>query len=348
MKNKKWRVVCYINQFFAQIGGEEMAHTGFAATEEAIGPAKLFQTLLADDCEIAGTVYCGDNYFAENSNSASEEGFALVEKLKPDLLIAGPAFNAGRYGLNCGKIASVVGQRLGIPTITGMYPENPAVDLFRKDTYIVKTGILASGMAAVGAKMASIALRLLKNEHIGGAISEGYIPRDIILNEEQPDNAAHRAIEMVLNKIHGKPFESELLPPVFDEVEAAEPITDIKNAKIAVVTDGGLIPVENPDKLKPNGSATWGQYNWDELMNEKHFVIHSGYDGTWVMENPYRLVPMDVLRELADHGEMGAVAPQIYVACGNCASVSESKRKGEQIALRLREENIQAVILTST
>ena len=348
MADKKWRVVCYINQFFAQIGGEEMAHTGFAATDKVIGPAKLFQTLLADDCEIVGTVYCGDNYFAENSESAVQEGLALVEQLQPDLLIAGPAFNAGRYGLNCGKIASVVGQKLGIPTITGMYPENPAVDLFRKDTYIVKTGILASGMAAVGAKMANIALRLLKNEPVGGAIAEGYIPRDIILNEEQADNAAHRAIEMVLNKINGKPFESELLPPVFDEVKAANPIADIKKAKIAVVTDGGLIPVENPDKLKPNGSTTWGQYNWDKLMDEKHFVIHSGYDGTWVLENPFRLIPMDVLRELAADGDLGEVQPSIYVACGNCASVSGSKRKGEQIALRLREENIQAVLLTST
>ena len=26
MEQKKWRVVCYINQFFGQIGGEEMAH----------------------------------------------------------------------------------------------------------------------------------------------------------------------------------------------------------------------------------------------------------------------------------------------------------------------------------
>jgi len=348
MAHKKWRVVCYINQFFAQIGGEDKAHIGFNATEEAIGPAKLFQSLLADDCRIVGTVYCGDNYFAENGDSAAEEGLALIEKLKPDFLIAGPAFNAGRYGLNCGKITSFAGQRLGIPTITGMYPENPAVDLFRKDTYIVKTGILASGMAAAAAKMAGIALRLLKKEPVGGAIAEGYIPRDIIRNEEQAHNAAHRAIEMVLNKIHGKSFESELLPPVFDEVEPAKPVTDIKNTRLAVVTDGGLIPVENPDRLKPNGSSTWGQYNWDKLMSEKHFVIHSGYDGTWVMENPYRLIPMDVLRELAHEGELGAVDPYIYVTCGNCASVSGSKRKGQEIAARLREENIQAAILTST
>ena len=40
MEQKKWRVVCYINQFFGQIGGEEMAHVGFSVKHEAVGPAK--------------------------------------------------------------------------------------------------------------------------------------------------------------------------------------------------------------------------------------------------------------------------------------------------------------------
>ena len=83
-------------------------------------------------------------------------------------------------------------------------------------------------------------------------------------------------------------------------------------------------------------------------MKQKHFVIHSGYDGTWVMENPYRLLPMDALREIAADGELGALDNEVYVASGNCASVAASKEKGEQIAARLKERAVQAVILTST
>lgn len=348
MEQKKWRVVCYLNQFFAQIGGEDMAHVGFGVTEKPIGPAMLFANLLGDACEIVGTVYCGDNYFAEGGERTAEEGLALVEKLKPDLFIAGPAFNAGRYGVSCGKMASIVAQRLGIPTVTAMYPENPAVDLYRKDTYIVETGILSSGLRTVAPKMVSIGLRLLGKEHIAGAKEEGYIPRDIILNEEQAGNAAHRAIEMVLAKIHGKPFESELLPPLFDDVEPAPPIGDLGAVKLALVTDGGFIPEENPDKLKPNGSTTWGHYDWDTLSGNKHFVIHSGYDGTWVMENPYRLLPVDILREMVAEHKLGALDNEVYVATGNCASVSASKKKGEEIAAMLKEKQVQAAILTST
>lgn len=348
MDQKKWRVVCYINQFFAQKGGEAMAGIGFGSVEGPIGPGLLFSKLLGDECEVVGTVYCGDNYFVEHDEEAVQEGLDIIQGFHPDLVIAGPAFNAGRYGLSCGKIASAVHLRMGIPTVTGMYPENPAAEMYRKDTYILKTGILASDLRKVGPKMASIALRLLRGEHIGGAEEEGYLPRNIILNEEQPYNAAHRAIEMVIHKLRGEQIHSELLPPVFDEVEPAPPVADIRHAKLALVTDGGLIPEANPDHLKPNGSTTWGHYDWDQLMAEKHFVIHSGYDGTWVLEHPYRLLPVDMLRKLEGEGQLGALDPEVNVACGNCASVAASKKKGEEIAARLLQRGIQAAILTST
>jgi len=348
MRDNKWRVVCYVNQFFGQIGGEEMAGVGFSVKDQAIGPAMLFQKLLGEDCEVVGTIICGDNYFAENTEAAVREGVKLAAAMSPDLFIAGPAFNAGRYGISCGNMAAAIGRELQIPTITGMYPENPAVDIFRKDTYIVKTAILSSQLRKAAPVMADIGLRVLKGEPIGSAELEGYIKRDVILNEEQKLNAADRAIEMVLKKIHGEPFKSELLPPHFDEVKPAAPVSDLSQVRLALVSDGGLIPEHNPDHLKPNGSTTWGRYNWDELIAGKHFVIHSGYDGTWVLENPNRLFPVDILRSYEEQGKLGYLDPEVHVACGNCASVSASKEKGERIALALLDKGIQAAILTST
>lgn len=345
---KKYRVVCYINQFFGQIGGEDMAHVGFSVKEEPVGPALLFDKLLGDEFEIVATIICGDNYFAEDTEKNTKEGLEIVKKYSPDLFIAGPAFNAGRYGISCGNMSAAVHKELDIVSITGMYPENPAVDIFRKDTYIVKTGILSSQMRKVAPVMCNLATRLLKGETVKGANEEGYIKRDIILNEEQESNAAHRAIEMVLAKIKGEEFESELLPPVFDEVEPAKEVEDLSKVNLALVTDGGLIPESNPDGLKPNGSTAWGHYNWDELMANPHFVIHSGYDGTSVLENTQRLFPVDVLREYVKEGKIGSLDPEVYVSCGNCASVAASKKKGEGIAQALLDKGITAAILTST
>ncbi len=55
----------------------------------------------------------------------------MVKKQEPDVFIAGPAFNAGRYGVACGTIAEAVQEELGIPVVTGMYEENPGADMFK-------------------------------------------------------------------------------------------------------------------------------------------------------------------------------------------------------------------------
>ena len=56
-----------------------------------------------------------------------------LEVEQPDLVIAGPAFAAGRYGVACGAVCSAVKERLHLPAVTSMHPENPGVDLFRRD-----------------------------------------------------------------------------------------------------------------------------------------------------------------------------------------------------------------------
>ena len=57
----------------------------------------------------------------------------MIKEESPDLFIAGPAFNAGRYGVACGTICKAVEEELNIPVITGMYKENPGVDMFKLD-----------------------------------------------------------------------------------------------------------------------------------------------------------------------------------------------------------------------
>ena len=64
-----------------------MAHVGFSVKDKPVGPAVLFQNLLKNDCEVVGTIICGDNYFAENIEHAVTEGVELVRSMKPDLLL---------------------------------------------------------------------------------------------------------------------------------------------------------------------------------------------------------------------------------------------------------------------
>ena len=134
----KLRVVHYINQFFAQIGGEEMADYKPEYREGTVGPGLALKAAFGEEAEIVGTIVCGDSYFNENLETAKSEVLAMVKAAKPDLFVAGPAFNAGRYGVACGTITEAVKNELHIPAVTGMYVENPGADMFKNSVDVYK------------------------------------------------------------------------------------------------------------------------------------------------------------------------------------------------------------------
>ncbi|HBM80634.1 MAG TPA: glycine/betaine/sarcosine/D-proline family reductase selenoprotein B, partial [Clostridiaceae bacterium] len=94
-----FRVVHYINQFFGQIGGEDKAGIGPQVKEGIVGPGMALKQALKDEAQIVATVICGDSYFNENIEKAKAEILDMIRKYSPDIFIAGPAFNAGRYGV---------------------------------------------------------------------------------------------------------------------------------------------------------------------------------------------------------------------------------------------------------
>lgn len=95
------RILHYINQFFGQIGGEEAAYKPIEFKEELIGPGKILSNLLRES-EIVVTAVCGDNFAVENEAEVKEKILEAIKKYNIDMVVCGPAFNAGRYGIACG------------------------------------------------------------------------------------------------------------------------------------------------------------------------------------------------------------------------------------------------------
>ena len=178
----KLRIVHYVNQFFANLGGEEMAHISPEKKVGKIGPGLGLEKEFGAEAEIVATIICGDSYFNENLEAAKKEILELIKAEKPDLFVAGPAFNAGRYGVACGTICKLVQEELGIPAITGMYIENPGADMFKKDLYIVETKNSAADMRSALPLMATLAKKLLNKEKLGTPAEEHYILRGIRRN----------------------------------------------------------------------------------------------------------------------------------------------------------------------
>ena len=165
------KAVHYINQFYAGIGGETMADTGFGILEEKKGPALGLEQLWNGEMTISKVVYCGDNYVNtdENYGEVKEKLAKVIREEKPDVFIAGPAFNAGRYGVACAKVCDYVRSELGVPSVTCMWHENPAIDMYVENNYIVPSTETAVGMRKTLPALAKLALKLARKEKIGTA-----------------------------------------------------------------------------------------------------------------------------------------------------------------------------------
>lgn len=347
----KYRIVHYINQFFAGIGGEEKADHRPEVREGAVGPGTGLVAELGSDFEIAATVICGDNYFGENLDEATDIVLDMVKKYSPDLFVAGPAFNAGRYGVACGTICKAVEERLKVPAITGMYRENPGTDMFRKDLIIVETPDSAAGMRRVLPSMARLAGKLARGEEILGPKEEGYLERGIRVNYFAEKRGSERAVEMLVKKLKGESFETDLPMPVFDRVAPAAPVKDIKKAKIAVVTSGGIVPTGNPDHIESSNATKWGKYDitgMDRLSADDFTSIHGGYDRQFAIADPNVVVPLDALRQLEREGEFGELVNYFCATTGTGTATASAAKFGTEIGKMFIDEHVDAVILVST
>ena len=344
-----FKVVHYINQFFAQIGGEEMAHVAPELREGFVGPGMALNTAWKGEAEIVKTIVCGDSYFAEHEKEAKEQILAWVKAEKPDLFIAGPAFNAGRYGYACATICAAV-QEEGIPVLTGMYEENPGADLKNK-VLMVATTNSAAGMRKAAPTMAALALKIMKGEKLGASIEDGYMPNGIRVNFFEKERGAKRAVKMLLAKLNGTPFTTEFPMPDFDRVEPGKAILDMSKATVALCTSGGIVPKGNPDHIESSSASHYGEYDiegLDTLTAEGWETAHGGYDPVYANDEPNRVLPVDVLRQMEKEGKIGKLHNKFYTTVGNGTAVASAKKFAAEYAQKLLNAGVHAVIMTST
>lgn len=345
------RVVHYINQFYGGIGGEEKADVKPELREGAVGPGLAINAALGDKGEIVATVICGDSYFGENIEEAKAEVLEMVKSQNPDLFIAGPAFNAGRYGVAAGTITEAVQNELNIPAVTGMYVENPGADMFKKSVYITETKDSAAGMRDAVKKMVPLALKIANKEEIGSPEEEGYLERGIRKNVFLEKDGGHRAVEMMVAKIKGEEFKTEYPMPTFDRVEPNPAVKDLSKATIALATSGGIVPKGNPDHIESSSASKYGAYDItgvENLTSEGYETAHGGYDPTYANDEPDRVLPVDVMRKLEKDGTIGKLYNTFFTTVGNGTAVASAKAFAEEYAAKMKEDGVDAVIMTST
>ena len=351
----KVRVMHYVNQFFAGIGGEDKADVPVGSREGAVGPGKRLQELLGDSAEIAVTVYCGDDYFAQHTAEALESILQMARKYDIDLLVAGPAFASGRYGFACAEVCHAVSDSLGLNCVTAMYPENPGLETYRnhkdRKVFAFPTTEAVTGMEESLKKIVHFVSKLLNNSTVGTPATEGYVPRGFRNDEPVNKDGAERALEMLLDKIAGRSFVSEIPIEHLDVVPVAPCITDITDACIAIAATDGVLPKGNPDGFKAYRNTQWRKYsieNLDTMSNAEWDVLHGGYNNEFMRENPNFGVPLDMCRELENEGAFAKIYPYYYMTTGVNAAIPVMQRIGREMGADMKAEGIDAAFLVSS
>ncbi len=347
------KAIVYINQFFGQIGGEDKADFEPVIREGLVGPAIEYQNQLGDEVKVTHTIICGDNFMGSHTEEAINTILGFLEDKEFDIFFAGPAFRAGRYGTACGHIGKAVKEKFNVPVITSMNDENPGVEMFRRDLYIFKGGASAASMKKDIKKMVDFGKKILKGEELLSAEEEGYFGRGIRKQVwlDPPVTAADRVMDMLLKKLKGEPFKTELPIPPQDKVLIAPPIKDLSKATIAIVTSGGIVPVDNPDRIQSASATRWGRYDisgLDRLEKGVFKTIHAGFDPAVANEDPNVIVPLDAMRAFEREGKIGKLHEYFYSTVGTGTTQGEAARMAKEMIPYLKEANVDGVILIST
>lgn len=347
---RELRAVHYVNQFFAGIGGEAAAGTPVQVRHEAVGPGRVLAEALGAQARIVGTIVAGDNYFSDEREQARAAVRAALRELQPDVVIAGPAFAAGRYGLACAEVCRIAGAA-GIPAVTAMHPEAPGVLMHRREVLIVPTSASAGDMKAVLGPLARLAVTIGRGQPLGPADVEGYLTRGLRKSGQRAEPGYLRALDMLEAKLAGRPYTSEVPYVAPEVVPPAPPLRALREARIALVTTGGLVPKGNPDHQTSGNAKQYFRYaigQLETLRSGEWEAYHVGYFTHLVDRNPNYVLPLGYLRELEKAGVIGGLHPWAYTLPGVSTPVAAARRLGEGIAAQLREGQVGGCLLVST
>ena len=344
------RIVHYVNQFFGGIGGEDKADTPLQARDGPVGPGRAIQQIVGAQGTVVATLIGGDDYVAEREDEAGASIREALQRLRPDLVLAGPAFDSGRYGLGC-ALTCRVAQSLGIAAVTGMYPDNAAIITHRRELLAVPTGLDPTEMKAILTRMVGLGLRRVHGEPLGSAAEEGYVPRGIRRLVTKDKVGYERAVDMLLAQVAGRPVASEIQVQQYDRVTPAPPVRDLSRSLIGIVVSTGIVPRGNPDHLPGARALAAGRYSIEgvgSLDVARWESAHGGFN-TKILNtrSPDYALPLGTLRALEAEGAIGGIYPWFYSTVGNQTAVGPARAIGRRVAEEFRDAGVAAALQVS-
>ncbi|WP_122646259.1 GrdB-related putative oxidoreductase [Enterococcus mediterraneensis] len=132
------KIVLILNHVQAGFGSDENSTMPPGGKNAIIGPGQILNPLFKEhDAEIVATLYCGDQYYLENSQEVNKKFIGFVKKNGIDAVLCGPAMHYPKFGEMAARLAAAF-QKYDVPAVAAMSIENPAVAQFRDQICIVE------------------------------------------------------------------------------------------------------------------------------------------------------------------------------------------------------------------
>lgn len=132
------KIITIYDQVQAGMGTKSDSMTGLGAKNVPIGPGIMMERFLNENDEkIVASFYCGTGTYFENQAAINRKICEKIEKLKPDVVICGPAFDYKDYARMCAELAYEISEKTSVPAFASMAKENEEVIAMYKDKIII-------------------------------------------------------------------------------------------------------------------------------------------------------------------------------------------------------------------
>lgn len=128
------KVVVIFDQGLSGLGGKGNLDLPLTIQKGSVGTGLvLSQHFSSIGAEIVATLSCGINTFTASEDEVVMKLAAMVKKINPDFVLAGPSFNFPEYSKMCAKVVHVLKEKEIVPACAMMAIENETVIQEYKD-----------------------------------------------------------------------------------------------------------------------------------------------------------------------------------------------------------------------
>ena len=134
------KIITIYDQIQAGMGKKDDKMLSLGGKNVHIGPSIMMEPFLKQiEAKVVACLYCGSGTYLNDKEVVSKKLCDMVQKLHPDVVVCGPAFNYKEYAQMCAEITHDINNSTSVPAIAAMSVENEEVISKYKDLiYIVK------------------------------------------------------------------------------------------------------------------------------------------------------------------------------------------------------------------